>query len=97
VAKTALRPRALPQRTCVSCGTTTNKRELVRIVRTANGVVADPTGKLAGRGAYICHEPKCWEQAVKKGRLERSLKTKISTEDAAALTEYGASLVGGAA
>jgi predicted RNA-binding protein YlxR (DUF448 family) len=97
VAKTAMRPRALPQRTCVSCGTTTNKRELVRIVRTPEGnVVADPTGKLAGRGAYICHEAKCWQIAVNKGRLERSLKTKISNEDGAALLEFGTSLAGGA-
>jgi predicted RNA-binding protein YlxR (DUF448 family) len=98
VAKTAMRPRALPQRTCVSCGHTTNKRELVRIVRTPEGhVAADPTGKLAGRGAYICHEPACWEQAVKKGKLEKSLKTKMSSDDAAALLEYGQTAVGGVA
>ena len=89
--------RRLPQRTCIACRSTSGKRELVRIVRTPQGsVVADPTGKLAGRGASLCHEPKCWEQAVKKGRIERSLKTKITSEDAAALMEYGTSLVGGA-
>lgn len=94
--KTALRPRALPQRTCVSCGTTTNKRELVRVVRTpAGAVVVDPTGKLAGRGAYVCREPACWAQAVGKGRLERSLKVKLSAADAAALHDFAAGLVGG--
>ncbi|MEX0682031.1 MAG: YlxR family protein [Dehalococcoidia bacterium] len=94
---TKTRARPLPQRTCVACGTTTNKRELVRIVRTADGVLADPTGKLAGRGAYICHQPQCWEQAIKKGRLERSLKTTLTATDAAGLREYATSLTGGEA
>ncbi len=85
-AKLVLRPKRTPQRTCVSCGSTTDKRDLVRIVRTPQGrVLADPTGKLSGRGAYLCHESKCWEQGIKKGRLERSLKTRLSAQDAAAL------------
>lgn len=89
------RTRRVPQRTCVSCRTTTNKRELVRIVRTPEGhVEADPTGKKAGRGAYICTQPACWNQALAKGWLARSLKTTMSTEDAAQLREYAESLVG---
>lgn len=91
---TKTRPRALPQRTCVACGMTTNKRELVRIVRTADAVIADPTGKLAGRGAYICHQPECWEQAIKKGRLARSLKTTLTENDTSALRTYAATLTG---
>jgi predicted RNA-binding protein YlxR (DUF448 family) len=89
-----MRARPLPQRTCVACGTTTNKRELVRIVRTAEGVSADTTGKVAGRGAYICSQASCWEQALKKGRLARSLKTTISQEDADALRAYAAAMAG---
>lgn len=91
---TKMRPRALPQRTCVACGTTTNKRELVRIVRTSEAVAADPTGKLAGRGAYICHQAECWEQAIKKGRLARSLKTTLTEQDTSALRIYAATLTG---
>lgn len=94
--KTKARP--LPQRTCVGCGTTTNKRELVRVVRLAGdepkSVVADPTGKLAGRGAYVCAQAECWEKALKKGGLERTLKTTISKKDADALREYATSLGG---
>jgi predicted RNA-binding protein YlxR (DUF448 family) len=89
------RTRPLPQRTCVACGETTNKRELVRIVRTADGVVADPTGKLAGRGAYVCGRTECWERALTKGRLEHSLKTKLTAKDADALREFAASHSGG--
>jgi predicted RNA-binding protein YlxR (DUF448 family) len=92
---TKTRARPLPQRTCVACGRTTNKRELIRIVRTAEGVVADATGKLAGRGAYVCGRPECWERALAKGRLEHSLKTKLTAADIAGLREFAASQPGG--
>jgi uncharacterized protein len=83
------RPRRLPQRSCVSCGTTTAKRELVRIVRTPEGrVTADATGKSPGRGAYLCRQEACWEQGIKKGKLGRSLKTTVSKEDAEALLAF---------
>ncbi len=91
--KTHVRP--LPQRTCIACRTTTNKRGLVRIARTADGIVADPTGKLAGRGAYVCGEADCWDVALSKGRLEYSLKAKLTAKDAAALREYAAANPGG--
>lgn len=87
------RTRPVPQRTCVGCLNTTNKRELVRVVRTPEGAVAvDPTGKLAGRGAYVHQDPACWAAALKKGRLERSLKTKIAAGDTAALLAYAGTL-----
>jgi predicted RNA-binding protein YlxR (DUF448 family) len=79
---TPLKPRRLPQRTCIGCYTATNKRELVRVVRQADGsVIADPTGKKAGRGAYVHDQRECWEAALSKGRLERALKTTISAAD----------------
>ena len=57
------------------------KRELQRIVRRPDGVIAlDPTGRMPGRGAYICDQPACLEAAVAKGALGRSLKTKIPAE-----------------
>ncbi len=92
---TKARTRPTPQRTCVACGTTTNKRALIRIVRTADGVVADSTGKLAGRGAYVCGARACWDEALTKGRLEHSLKAKLSADDADALKAYAASHSGG--
>lgn len=87
--KAPLRTRPVPQRTCVGCNSTTNKRELVRVVRTPEGnVTADPTGKKPGRGAYVHADANCWTLALKKDRLERSLKTTISATDAAALQAY---------
>lgn len=94
--KSPRRVRRLPQRTCVSCGTTTAKRELVRILRTPEGeVLPDTTGKRPGRGAYLCSNPECWEKGVKKGRLERSLKVKLSQADRERLSSFGETFVVG--
>jgi predicted RNA-binding protein YlxR (DUF448 family) len=85
------RPKHVPQRTCVSCGSATAKRELIRLVRTPRGAVEpDPTGKEAGRGAYLCHSLQCWERAVNKGRLENALRTRLPNEVREALLRYGA-------
>ena len=63
---------------CVACRTSRPKRELQRIVRTpARDVVFDPTGRLAGRGAYVCQDPACLDTAIKKGALARALETPL--------------------
>ena len=65
----------IPQRTCIACRRTDAKRGLMRLVRDAEGHVAlDPTGKRAGRGAYLCHNPACWDQALKRQGLARALR-----------------------
>ncbi len=95
-AKSGPRPRHLPQRTCVGCGTVSAKRQFIRIVRSPEGTVrADPTGKAPGRGAYLCPNRSCWEQALAKKRLERALRTVLSAEDAAALAAFAATLPAG--
>ena len=81
-----------PQRTCVACRTSGDKRSLLRIVRTPLGVELDETGKKAGRGAYLCHRPDCWQQALRKGRLDAALKTRLSADERLRLTEYATSL-----
>ena len=58
-----------PIRTCIGCRQAEGKRTFVRIVRTPQGVVVDPTGKLAGRGAYVHRSPACWEAAPKGRRM----------------------------
>lgn len=69
------RVRHIPIRTCVACRETDQKRSLLRIVRLADGTVAfDATGKMSGRGAYVCAEPACIALARKQKKLERSLK-----------------------
>lgn len=73
--------RQTPQRSCFSCGRRADKRELVRLVRTVSGSVeVDPIGKVSGRGAYLCLNPKCWEEGLKRTRLDRVLKCTVSPE-----------------
>jgi uncharacterized protein len=68
----------VPTRTCVACRTPRAKRELQRIVRTPDGqVVLDPTGRLNGRGAYVCVGTECLTNAIKKGSLTRALETQL--------------------
>ena len=67
--------RATPRRTCVVCRSTAAKRTLHRIVRSPAGTVSyDPTGKAAGRGAYLCGQPDCLEMAVRRRSIQRALK-----------------------
>lgn len=76
--------RKIPQRTCLGCQTVRPKRELRRIVRTPTGEISfDPTGKKAGRGAYICPTQDCLTKAFAGNRLERALETSLpdSTRD----------------
>jgi len=56
------------------------KRELIRIVRTAEGVRVDPTGKLAGRGAYLHDRRACWERGL-QGALAHALKVELTPAD----------------
>jgi predicted RNA-binding protein YlxR (DUF448 family) len=92
-----LRPRRVPQRTCVACRGIEAKRGLVRVVRTPAGrVELDETGKLNGRGAYVHEQRSCWDDALKKDRLGRALKVSVPAEDLAALERHAASLPSGA-
>ena len=72
------RPKHVPQRTCVACRQVEGKRALIRIVRTTAGVVVDPTGKLAGRGAYLQPVQRCWAIILRGKRIDKALRTKRS-------------------
>ena len=68
----------IPQRQCMGCRERKAKRELIRIVRMTDGnVTVDFSGKVNGRGAYICPDPECLRKAQKAKSLERSLETPI--------------------
>ena len=68
----------IPMRKCVGCGEMKSKKEMIRILKTAEEeFVLDATGKKNGRGAYICPCKSCFEQAVKSKGLERSFKQAI--------------------
>lgn len=65
---------------------------MVRIVRAPDGAVGvDTTGKKSGRGAYLCLQQACWQQALKRHALDKALKTELSAADREALTAFGAS------
>jgi hypothetical protein len=85
--KTPQRVKHIPYRTCIGCRLVNSKRALVRIVRTAEGVKVDPTGKLAGRGAYVHNTRSCWELAL-KGPVSRALRTELTEDDRQRLLEY---------
>lgn len=77
----------MPQRTCVGCRTVQAKRNLIRLVRTPEGVLVDASGKLAGRGAYLHDRRSCWEQGL-KGSLPRALKVELTPENREQLLTY---------
>ena len=71
----------IPQRLCIGCGEMKNKKEMIRVLKTAeDGIVIDETGRKNGRGAYICPSMDCFRKAVKGKGLERSLKMAIPKE-----------------
>ena len=70
----------IPLRTCVGCRQVLPKRTLIRIVKTPLGVQIDPTGKLAGRGAYLHDKRSCWIEAL-KGALSRTLKMELTGQE----------------
>ncbi|MFQ5407761.1 MAG: YlxR family protein [Anaerolineales bacterium] len=84
------RPRRIAARTCVACRETGDKRALVRLVRTPLGVLVDPTGRQAGRGAYLHRSADCWERALAdiEHILRHALKTEITSDDVARLREF---------
>ena len=80
----------IPQRTCVACRKVKAKQELIRLVRTSdNSVEVDTSGKKAGRGAYLCRAQECWELGFKGGRLEHTLRTKLTQDNRESLIRFG--------
>lgn len=68
----------IPQRTCMGCNEKKDKNMLIRVVKSNDGEInIDKTGKMPGRGAYICDKEECLEKAIKTKRIERVFETKI--------------------
>jgi predicted RNA-binding protein YlxR (DUF448 family) len=85
--------RRAPTRTCVACRTAREKRDLVRIVRTPTGEMKiDETGRLAGRGAYLCRDAACWTAARERGTLGRALEAPVTAELREAIAAHAAEL-----
>ncbi len=74
-------PKKIPLRRCSGCGESKPKKELVRVVRAADGTVSlDLTGRKPGRGAYVCPNAACLAKARRAKRIERSLEVSIPQE-----------------
>ena len=88
-----MKTKKLPERFCLGCQQSLPKKSLVRIVRSPEGDFSvDITGKMPGRGAYICPKAECFEKAQKSRGLERSFKGKVPKEVYEQLAEQVASL-----
>ena len=71
----------VPLRQCVGCGEMKGKRDMMRVLKTAeNDICLDITGKKNGRGAYVCKSRECLQKARKNKGLERSFKMSIPSE-----------------
>lgn len=76
-----MREKKIPLRKCSGCGEMKPKKELIRVVRSPDGQIAlDLTGRMAGRGAYVCPCLACLQAARKAHRLERSFGCAIPSE-----------------
>jgi predicted RNA-binding protein YlxR (DUF448 family) len=88
----ALKPKHVPQRSCIACRNVSDKRDFVRLVANEGKVEIDLEKKKTGRGAYLCPVYECWEAGLKKNRLEYALRTKLTEENRRMLIEYSESL-----
>ena len=79
----------------MACRQIKPKRELIRLVRLAEGSVeVDLSGRKAGRGGYLCQQRACWEAGLKRNRLEYTLKTTLTPENREWLLKHGKDLLG---
>ena len=66
---------------------------MTRIVRQPNGeITIDPTGKISGRGAYLCSNKECWFEALNQKRIERALKVVLTAEQCGAMATHASQL-----
>ncbi len=78
----------VPQRRCIACRQGGGKPDLLRVVRTPQGEVRlDHTGKVPGRGAYLCRKVSCLETALKQKKLQRALGVTLHEDVTAALQQ----------
>ncbi len=70
--------KTVPMRTCIACREMKPKKDMIRVVRNANGeIFADPTGKASGRGAYICTAEECQKKLANKKLLHKAFAAEV--------------------
>ena len=70
-----------PQRSCVACRAKRDKRALTRLVFAQGKLRVDESGKMDGRGAYLCGDAQCWRQAATRPLLNKALRRDLSQDD----------------
>ena len=70
----------MQERCCVVCREIKPKAELIKITKTTSTVVVNPNSLTFGRSAYLCYNKNCIENAFKKNKLSKALKTSIPQE-----------------
>ena len=89
----ALKGRHIPERTCIACRQSREKKHLIRLVHTKDGVVeVDLSAQKLGRGAYLCPKRDCWELGLRGSRLEYALRVKLTRDKRQALMSYAGEL-----
>ncbi len=78
---------------CIACRASDGKRDLIRLVRIADRVLLDQSGKMAGRGAYVHPQVNCWEKALAGSLIQKALRTKISAENLMTLSDSVSTLL----
>lgn len=79
----------IPQRTCIACRQSRDKKDLVRLVYSKDGIVeVDLSAKKSGRGVYLCPKRDCWELGLKGTRMEYALRAKLTHDNRQALMSY---------
>mgnify|MGYP002069143526 CR=1 FL=1 len=77
----------IPFRQCIGCGEMKTKKEMIRVLKTEEGIILDTTGRKNGRGAYICPSAECLKKAKKTKGLDRSFKMAVPEEIYDSLTK----------
>ena len=86
------------ERCCVVCRGHKTKDQLIRVVRSKDGEVAlDLTGKMPGRGTYVCTSKECWRALESNNALEHGLRCSITSHDKAVLVAKAVEVIGGMA
>ncbi len=71
----------IPMRMCIACREMKPKMEMTRVVKNAEGeIFADPTGKAAGRGAYVCSLEECRKKLGDKKLLHKAFSANVAEE-----------------
>jgi uncharacterized protein len=85
--KRTAQPKHIPLRMCIGCREALAKRSLIRVVHSPEGIRIDPSGKAAGRGAYVHDRRSCWEKAL-QGSLRQALKAELTPPEREALESH---------